>query len=91
MHKELGLSFSEIRHKRHLLKKMLFNLITRRPDLVEKPDICREDRINYEIYRQSPYIRGIRLWKLSSKTQHAENKRMFDRLLTDDIIQHLKD
>ena len=52
----------------------------------------KEDRINYEIYGKSPYIRGIRLWKqLSCETQHAENKLMFDRLLTDDIIQHLKD
>ena len=52
----------------------------------------KEDRINYEIYGKSPYIRGIRLWKqLSCETQHAENNLMFDRLLTDDIIQHLKD
>ena len=50
-----------------------------------------EERINYEIYGKSQYIRGNGLWKqLAYEIQHATTKVEFDRLLTDDIIQNLK-
>ena len=54
--------------------------------------ICfKESRINYEIYGKSPYVRGNNLWKqLDYEIQHAKTKAEFNRLLTDDIIQHLK-
>ena len=81
---------------------MMFDLKTRRPELITGPSrstmtlrsnnsiLFGEERVNYEIYGKSPYIRGVKLRKqLSCELQHAKNKLEFDRLLTDDIIQHL--
>ena len=49
-----------------------------------------EECINYEIYGKSPYIRGNGLWKqLAYEIQQAKTKVEFD-IITDDIIQNLK-
>ena len=53
--------------------------------------LFNEDRINSEIYRKSPLVRGNTLWKqLSSDIQRVKTKIEFSRLLTDDIISHLE-
>ena len=101
LHNHLNLSFLETRRKRHLLT-MMFDLKTRRPDLILGPKqnsmnlrsnrtiIFYEELVNYELYGKSHYIRGVRLWKkLTCELQHAGNKTEFSRLLTNDIIQHL--
>ena len=81
---------------------MMYDLITRKPELVLEPKGTmslrsnkkiqfEEEHINYEIYGKSPYIIGNRLWKqLAHDIQNATSKVEFDRVLTDDIIQHLK-
>ena len=45
----------------------------------------------YEIYGNSYFMRGIKLWKqLSSEIEHVKTGLEFDRLLTEDVILHLK-
>ena len=80
----------------------MYNHKTRRPELLAehrgsmilRSNQCilfNEDRINSEIYRKSPLVRGNTLWKqLSSDIQRVKTKIEFSRLLTDDIISHLE-
>ena len=101
LHAELGLLTLENRRKKHLLN-MMYNLKTRRPELLAehrgsmilRSNQCilfNEDRINSEIYRKSPLVGGNKLWKqLSSDIQRVKTKTEFSRLLTDDIISQLE-
>ena len=101
LHAEIGLLTLENRRKKHLLN-MMYNLKTRRPELLAehrgsmilRSNQCilfNEDRINSEIYRKSPLVRGNKLWKqLSSDIQRVKTKTEFSRLLTDDIISQLE-
>ena len=61
---------------------------------VWRKDKCihfEERRVSSEIYGKSPFFRGNILWKqLDSTIQQAKYKVEFDRMLTNDIIHHLK-
>ena len=77
---------------------MMFYLKTRRPDLIVVRNRDRElrsnkrihfyeGRINVDIYGENPFVTGN---VLSYDIQYAKDKLELNRLLTDDIIRHLK-
>ena len=80
---------------------MMYNLVKRRPDMLDIRDKgivsrssqnikFKEDKLNSEIYVKSPYVRGCNLWKqLPSLIQKANTKMEFNRMLTEDILEKL--
>ena len=100
LHKELNLSYLKTRRKRHLLH-MMFTLIQRCPDMLDLRDKgmnlrsnenvnFKEDKLNYDVYIKSPYVRGCFLWKqLSSEIQKANTKKELDHLSTDELLEKL--
>ena len=82
LHNQLSLSFLDVRRKKHLLK-MMYDMIVRKPELIAESKSTmslrsdnsirfEEERINYERYGKSPYMRGNALWKqLAYEIQHA--------------------
>ena len=100
LHKELRISYLVQRRQRHILH-MMYNLRLRRPELLDTRDKgkelrssklinFKEDKLNYDVYVKSPYVRGCYLWKkLPSCTQYAKTKKEFDSMLTDEILGSL--
>ena len=104
LHNNLNnISFLEKRCKRHLLS-MMYTMVSRRHDLLEKRDrerTLRSDKSipfgvdivtsEIHVYGKSPYQRGNPLWRqLDSNTQYAKNKVELNILLTEDLLMNLK-
>ena len=79
----------------------MYDLKTRRPDLLDCNDkgiVLRSsyeipfdfEKLNTDLYVKSPYIRGNRYWKqLSSDLQSIHSKIEFKRQLMDEEIANL--